>query len=320
MKAIIAVICIALAACANGATHPFATVSMVQKINSAQRDWVASLESPTASMTREQFRGLLGARSHDGMLPEKMFTSAELRDTPEAFDSREKWPHCKSMTMIRDQASCGSCWAFGAVESISDRECVKYGYDIIVSAEDMLACSNGGSCNGGYDIMAYNYWKKTGVVTEKCRPYSIPWCDHHIENSSNPCPKGMSPTPKCPNECVEGSGLVWANDKHKAESIYSVRGEANMMAEISTNGPCEGSFTVYDDFAIYKSGIYHHVSGSYEGGHAIKILGYGAENGVKYWICANSWNEHWGENGYFRIRRGHNDCGIENSITCGIAA
>lgn len=44
-------------------------------------------------------------------------------------------------------------------------------------------------------------------------------------------------------------------------------------------------------------GVYQHVSGSAVGGHAIKILGWGEEDGVPYWLCANSWNTDWGENG-----------------------
>ena len=37
----------------------------------------------------------------------------------------------------------------------------------------------------------------------------------------------------------------------------------------------------------------------------------GAENGTDYWKVANSWNPYWGEDGYFRIKRGSNECGIE---------
>jgi cathepsin B len=62
----------------------------------------------------------------------------------------------------------------------------------------------------------------------------------------------------------------------------------------------------------YKSGVYHHVSGSLEGGHAIKILGWGTESGLDYWLAANSWGPTWGESGYFKIKQG--DCGINDQM------
>merc|ERR1712087_172421 len=60
---------------------------------------------------------------------------------------------------------------------------------------------------------------------------------------------------------------------------------------------------------------YHHVSGDEEGGHAVRIVGWGVDNGVKYWKVANSWNPYWGEKGYFRIKRGNNEVGIEDEVT-----
>lgn len=65
------------------------------------------------------------------------------------------------------------------------------------------------------------------------------------------------------------------------------------MKEISTNGPVEADFTVYSDFVQYKSGVYQRHSREALGGHAIRILGWGVEGGVKYWLCANSWNTDW---------------------------
>jgi cathepsin B len=91
-----------------------------------------------------------------------------------------------------------------------------------------------------------------------------------------------------------------------------------IQTEIETNGPVEASFTVYEDFLTYKSGVYHHVSGASLGGHAIKILGWGVEGGVGYWLAANSWNEDWGLNGFFKIKRGSNECGIEGNMVAGI--
>jgi len=90
-----------------------------------------------------------------------------------------------------------------------------------------------------------------------------------------------------------------------------------MMAELATNGPVESAFTVYADFVHYKSGVYSHQTGEPLGGHAIKVIGYGTENGTDYWLVQNSWTTTWGDGGYFKIKRGDDECGIEDSFTAG---
>ena len=59
---------------------------------------------------------------------------------------------------------------------------------------------------------------------------------------------------------------------------------------ILSGGPVETAFTVYSDFELYTHGIYKHVSGEAAGGHAVRMVGWGVDNGVKYWKIANSWN------------------------------
>merc|ERR1712098_953244 len=106
------------------------------------------------------------------------------------------------------------------------------------------------------------------------------------------------------------------------KNAYAVGGlfgsSKKIQQEMFENGPVEGAFTVYEDFLAYKSGVYQHKSGQMLGGHAIKILGWGVDNGVDYWLIANSWNEEWaGEGGFFRIRRGNSEGGIENAVING---
>merc|ERR1712117_68495 len=62
----------------------------------------------------------------------------------------------------------------------------------------------------------------------------------------------------------------------------------------------------------HPSGIHRkHKGDQQEGGHAVKIVGWGKQGKNEYWTVANSWNTDWGEDGFFRIRRGHDECGIE---------
>ena len=63
-------------------------------------------------------------------------------------------------------------------------------------------------------------------------------------------------------------------------------------------------FDVYDDFLSYGSGIYKVTSGDLIGMHAVKVIGYGQQNQISYYICENQWGTSWGEEGYFRIEVG----------------
>jgi len=100
---------------------------------------------------------------------------------------------------------------------------------------------------------------------------------------------------------------------------YSVeQNEESIRKELFTNGPVEITLDVYDDLLSYKSGVYIHQGGKLDGGHAVKLVGWGVENKVPYWIIANSWNSDWGEDGYFRILRGVNECGIESGVVGGM--
>lgn len=104
-----------------------------------------------------------------------------------------------------------------------------------------------------------------------------------------------------------------------AQTVYSIHSsEDTIKHELFKNGPVEADFEVYADFVNYRSGVYQHTTGGMLGGHAIKMLGWGVEDGVKYWLCANSWNDDWGENGFFKILRGSNHCGIETDINAGL--
>ncbi|XVF80361.1 hypothetical protein PTKIN_Ptkin15bG0063500 [Pterospermum kingtungense] len=211
---------------------------------------------------------------------------------------------------------CGSCWAFGAVESLSDRFCIHFGMNISLSVNDLLACCGflcGSGCDGGYPISAWRYFVRSGVVTEECDPY------FDDTGCSHPGCEPAYPTPRCVKKCVKGNQL-WRQSKHYSVSAYRINSDpADIMVEVYKNGPVEVSFTVYEDFAHYKSGVYKHVTGGVMGGHAVKLIGWGtSEDGEDYWLLANQWNRGWGDDGYFKIRRGTDECGIEDDVVAGL--
>jgi len=259
---------------------------------------------------------------------------------PDEFDVRTNWPACSSITgRIRDQSNCGSCWAFGSTEAFNDRYCIATGKLDVFSPEDTNACCSGlqcsfsAGCNGGQPAGAWKWFTETGVSTggdwgdigtgTTCKPYSMQTCAHHVAPPAGMVACDTLPsykTPTCTSDCYEaGYGTPYKNDKHKAKSHYSVSGVANMQQELMEKGTLSVAFTVYEDFEAYSSGVYQHKTGKSLGGHAIKLVGWGVENGTPYWTCSNSWNPTWGMGGTFRILRGVNECGIEGSVVAGDA-
>jgi hypothetical protein len=85
---------------------------------------------------------------------------------------------------------------------------------------------------------------------------------------------------------------------------------APITAALQT-APASGSLMIYEDFMRYNGGVYHHVSGAQQGGHAIEIVGYGGTGASSYWLVKNSWGPRWGTNGFFKIRSGTNECNFE---------
>lgn len=263
---------------------------------------------------------------------------------PDHFDAAENWPACgKLINDIRDQSDCGCCWAFAAAEAASDRMCIASNGKIVLplSARNLCFCASRDGCNGGQLYPAWYYIGNTGLVTggqfnhtgtysgtQFCQDWRMGHCHHHGPQGKDPypdegtagCPKGVS-EPHCPSTCDHegGSGPHdnYSKDKYGYQGhVVSPADDADSIAQmIMEHGPVEAAFIVYEDFANYTSGIYHHVSGEMAGGHAVKLVGWGVENGTKYWKVANSWNPYWGEEGFFRILRGTNECQIEGQVT-----
>jgi cathepsin B len=316
--------------------------SMVEEINAMKTTWKAEVSTRFANASVADVKMLLGTvLPHEAGYYEPEVEKVKFSDDeiPESFDVRTAWPACAAITgRVRDQSNCGSCWAFGSTEAYNDRHCIAKGdTKTIFSPEDTVSCCSGigcglsMGCNGGQPSGAWKWFTKTGVSSggdwadngkgTTCKPYSMQSCAHHVTP-----PEGMVActtleeydTPKCTSSCTDTkySG-EYHSDKHMASTSYSVKGVEKMQRELMELGTLSVSLTVYEDFEAYSSGVYQHVTGDNLGGHAVKMIGWGTENGTPYWICVNSWNDSWGEDGIFRILRGSDECGIESGVVAG---
>ncbi|KAJ6956753.1 hypothetical protein NC652_007728 [Populus alba x Populus x berolinensis] len=123
------------------------------------------------------------------------------------------------------------------------------------------------------------------------------------------------PTPKCARKCVNKNQL-WKKSKHYGVKPYRIDSDPDsIMAEIYKNGPVEVAFTVYEDFAHYKSGVYKHITGGMMGSLLVGEL---LKDGEAYWLLANQWNRGWVMMVTSRLEGEQNECGIEGDVVAGL--
>ena len=116
---------------------------------------------------------------------------------------------------------------------------------------------------------------------------------------------------KCKN-CLPGKGC-WAQERAKIYSIAEygkVAGEENMMNEIYKRGPISCTIAVTEELMNYTTGVFKDKTGRKDLDHDISVVGWGVDNGVKYWTIRNSWGSYWGEGGNLRLIRGEDNLGI----------
>ncbi|MFA5033140.1 MAG: Ser-Thr-rich GPI-anchored membrane family protein [bacterium] len=234
--------------------------------------WTAG-ENQFSKMTLEEKKAYLGTIPSTEQIPEKQVKVLKA-DIPAAFDWRNK-DGINWMPPIRDQKSCGSCWAFsavGVVEALINIAENNPDLDYNLSEQTLVTCSGAGSCGGGQPIKAFSFIQSTGIPTEACDPYTA---------SDDGC-----------SRCTD-----WATQVKKISSYSSVSG-ANLKTVLLEN-PLSVTMEVYEDFYNYENGIYTYDYGGFMGYHAIVLIGWDDANSC--WIARNSWGTSWGQGGYFKI-------------------
>jgi cathepsin B len=312
-----------LVAAAHAGFYEELTAKQVPEIMKLKPTWVAGHNEALAGKTEAQLKQLLGGKvdaSHK--VPLKTYPQVEPASIPASFDARSQWPKCNLIPFIRDQGQCGSCWAVATTSVMSDRYCIQTNgaQQPYISDEDVLSCCSycGSGCGGGYPYNALEWWTQYGVVTggtynsrQGCKPYEVPPTGYGYFNGQ---------TPACYSSCESGYTTSYQSDKHSGSKYYQVgNGVTGMQQELMTNGPIATVFNVYQDFYNYQSGIYQYSYGAYDGGHVVRIIGWGEENNTPYWLVANSWNSTWGMGGFFKMIRGINNCGFESNVYAGEA-
>jgi cathepsin B len=299
--------------------QPAITEELLAALDSVEKTWTHGKNARFEGLTLGDAKKLMGSILGGPIPGQKVMSEAGNGTLPDDFDWREQMgDKCPSIKEVRDQSNCGSCWAFGSVEAMTDRMCIssKGAVNHRLSAQDPVSCCGltcGNGCEGGLPAAAWNYFKGRGIVTggpygdhSKCYSYQMAPCAHHAVDPKHKNCTGETKTPACRRTCEDSENWASAKIHNTQGSVYNVAGEAALRQEIYEKGPVTGMFMVFADFLTYKSGVYAYSGGGLLGGHAVEIIGYGTEATVPYWLVKNSWNNEWGDNGFFKIVRGTN--------------
>ncbi len=260
-----------------------------QEIKLNGLNWQAGYTS-LALLTPEEKRLRLGTKKPIADVSQAKLTEFKPKIKATSWDWRnyngQNW-----LTSIKNQGSCGSCWAFATCAILEAMYGITKGSPsaLDLAEQHLLSCTGtGNDCGGGYYSSALDYTRYTGLSRETCFPYQA------ADLACNPCTEWNLNVGR-----IRVSNYGWITD--------NVENRPAVMSAIQ-NGPVISYMEVYTDFYYYTGGVYHRASSATnEGGHAILIVGFNQSE--QYWICKNSWGSDWGEDGYFRIGFGEVEIG-----------
>ncbi|XP_029373229.1 dipeptidyl peptidase 1 [Echeneis naucrates] len=281
-------------------------MDFIDSINSIQSSWRAVHYPELDQYTLQELHYRAGGpASRIPIRARPMPVTADIAKMAAALPEYWDWRNVDGVNFVspvRNQASCGSCYSFATMGMLESRIRIltNNSETPTLSPQQVVSCSEySQGCDGGFPYLIGKYVQDFGIVDESCFPYIA---------KNSPC--GV------PHNC----GRIYTAEYNYVGGFYGGCSEAAMMLELVKNGPMAVAFEVYPDFMHYKEGIYHHggLTDSFNPfeltNHAVLLVGYGHchKTGQKFWIVKNSWGTNWGENGYFRIRRGSDECAIES--------
>merc|ERR1719495_39213 len=272
-------------------------MKLVRNLNIMDRGTAQYGMTKFMDMTTDEFSKHFrpGFVDHFGEKPKLADTKSLLKSTeiPESVD----WRKLGAVTPVKNQGSCGSCWAFSTTGNVEGQWFRKTKKLVSLSEQELVDCDSiDQGCNGGLPSNAYNVIKKLGgLETEGDYPY---------DGADEKCKLDQSKL------------KVYVND-----SVALPTNEDELARWVAEKGPISIGINA-NLMQFYFGGISHpwkifcRPSGI---DHGVLIVGYGVEKEKPYWIIKNSWGPDWGEEGYYRIYRGDGSCGVNQMATSAIA-
>ncbi|XP_043480453.1 uncharacterized protein LOC122510104 [Leptopilina heterotoma] len=254
-----------------------------------------------ADLSHEEFRSTyLGLRPDLHNENEIPFPMAKIPDVelPSEFD----WTTKGAVSEVKDQGSCGSCWAFAVTGNIEGQYAIKHGKLVSLSEQELLDCDKlDEGCNGGLPDSAYRAIESLGgLELESDYPYDAE---------------------------VETCQFKKSKAKVQVASAVNITSNETQMAQwLIENGPIAIGINA-NAMQFYMGGISHppkFLCNPKNLDHGVLIVGYGVhtypifKKTLPYWKIKNSWGPRWGEKGYYRVYRGGSTCGLNQMASSSV--
>jgi len=254
--------------------------------------------TPFADWTRDEFNRLNGMTGAEPAPTSAETPSLPVTGLPDKWD----WREIGAVTAVKDQGDeCGSCWAFSTAANMEGAYFVKTGKLVSLSAQELLDCSQkNGGCQGGLPSWAMKEMtaNHTGLQIDSSYPYTTG------DRFNETCRAKKSEEAVL----IDGYLNIYSNDTQIAAALVK-------YGQLSTGLDSTA-------FQFYRSGVIGGWLCSKNLNHAVLMVGYGKTSwtGTNYWTIKNTYGTKWGEEGYFRIQRGSNTCGIEQNVVTSLVA
>ncbi|XP_063380503.1 guanylate cyclase 32E-like [Cydia fagiglandana] len=271
-------------------------VRYIQSVNSQQGSYKLSVNQ-FADLTEDELALLSGTK----LKGETVNSTHSFLDNDDIEDSKDfDWRSYDAVTPVKDQTFlCGSCYAFTVAAAIESAAYISNGCNNLVEASEqaIIDCSTGKNgngnqgCNGGFLSSSLQWVKKNGI----------------------PLRKDYGPYLAMEGYChLKQTRLMYIHNYIRLQNEIKA-----IKAALRQHGPLATVMHVPGSLYYYRSGVYDDntclsVPGSQT--HAVLIVGYGKENGKRYWLVKNSWGARWGDEGYFKLDMEKNLCGITNLV------
>ena len=219
--------------------------------------------------------------------------SGRVGDDPAPID----WVAKGAVTPIKDQAQCGSCWAFSTVAGMEGALFVNEGKLLSFSEQDLVSCASSSGnmgCNGGLMDQAFDWIQSNGGI---CLEADYPYVS------------STGTTGICKNQNITNAATLTGHKdvpKGDEDALYTALQTAPVSVAVDAS-----------KFQSYKSGILNPLLGcGTQLDHGVTVVGYGTGPlGAAYWKIKNSWGPTWGESGYIRLAHGKDLCGVADSAS-----